>query len=144
MLVSSSLKLISRVARLARRLSIFVDMGIVITCGKIADFQPDSVTAFQRGHFYLSRLKDGGFLALSRKCTHLGCTVPWSESEHKFVCPCHASAFDISGDILKSPASRPLDLFPIVIENDVVKVDTHRRIRRSRFVFDQVTYPKKI
>ena len=65
----------------------------------------------------------GGFLALARRCTHLGCTVPWVEDEDRFVCPCHASAFDITGDVLSPPAPRPLDIFAVRIENDIVKVD---------------------
>jgi cytochrome b6-f complex iron-sulfur subunit len=117
--------------------------GAVIDCGKTTDFKPNTVTAFQRGQFYLSCLTDGGFLALSRQCTHLGCTIPWSDTENKFICPCHASAFDITGNILKSPAPRALDLFQIVIENDMVKVDPGRRIRRSHFLPGQVIYPKK-
>ena len=59
------------------------------------------------------RLDDGGLLALSCKCTHLGCTVPWVEKEKKFLCPCHASAFDITGNVINSPAARALDTFPV-------------------------------
>ena len=66
----------------------------VVPAGSLASFEPGTVTAFQRGEFYLVRLDDGGLLALSCKCTHLGCTVPWVEKEKKFLCPCHASAFD--------------------------------------------------
>ena len=51
--------------------------GGVINAGMIEQFEPGSVTPFRRGQFYLVRLEDGGFLALSRKCTHLGCTVNW-------------------------------------------------------------------
>ena len=87
---------------------------------------PHSVTAFVRGRFYLARLADGGFLALSRKCTHLGCTVPWVATENKFVCPCHASAFDITGNVISPPAPRALDIYAVMIENDIVKVDTSR------------------
>jgi cytochrome b6-f complex iron-sulfur subunit len=91
------------------------------------------VTAFRDGEFYLARLQDGGFLALHRKCTHLGCTVPWIADEQRFACPCHASAFDMHGDVLSSPAPRPLDLFSVQIENGIVKVDTAKPIRRGRF-----------
>jgi cytochrome b6-f complex iron-sulfur subunit len=49
----------------------------VIPAGSVASFPPGTATAFQRGEFYLVRLDDGGILALSCKCTHLGCTVPW-------------------------------------------------------------------
>jgi cytochrome b6-f complex iron-sulfur subunit len=115
--------------------------GGIITAGPANGFINDSVTAFQRGQFYLVRLDDGGFLALSRKCTHLGCTVPWVESEKQFICPCHASVYTIKGEVLRSPAPRPLDMYEVFIENDIVKVDTNRRSKRKIFVASQVTYP---
>jgi len=114
----------------------------IVPAGSIESFEPGSVTAFQRGAFYLVRLEDGGFLALSCKCTHLGCTVPWVEKEKEFICPCHASTFDMKGSVINGPASRPLDLFPITIENKVVKVNAERRIKRSSFEPDQLTYGK--
>jgi cytochrome b6-f complex iron-sulfur subunit len=117
--------------------------GSVVEAGSVESFAADSVTAFQRGQFYLVRLNSGGFLALSCKCTHLGCTVPWVEKERKFLCPCHASAFDITGNVISPPAPRPLDLFPVSIENNVVKVDTSKRIKRSGFEAGQVTYAPK-
>ena len=89
-----------------------------------------------------SRLEDGGFLALSRECTHLGCTVPWLENEKRFACPCHASVFDIRGEVVNAPASRPLDIYPVFIENNIVKVDTDKRIKRSGFDIEQVVYGK--
>jgi len=102
-------------------------------CGPVDEFAAGSVTAFPAGKFYLARLEDGGFLALHRECTHLGCTVPWSASENRFICPCHASTFDIAGRVLGPPAPRPLDLLTVRIENGVVKVDTGRRLRRTAF-----------
>jgi cytochrome b6-f complex iron-sulfur subunit len=120
-----------------------VNAEAIITAGPVESFAPGSVTAFVRGRFYLSRLKDGGFLALSRKCTHLGCTVPWVEKENKFECPCHASAFDITGNVISPPAPRALDIYKVFIENNIVKVDTGKLIKRSEFRAEQVTYPKK-
>jgi len=117
--------------------------GAVVQAGPVESFPADSVTAFQRGQFYLVRLDSGGFLALSCKCTHLGCTVPWVEKEKKFLCPCHASAFDMTGNVISAPAPRALDIFPISIENNVVKVDTGRRSKRSSFNPEQLVYPGK-
>jgi cytochrome b6-f complex iron-sulfur subunit len=111
----------------------------VQVAGPVERFEPGSVTAFREGHFYLARLQDGGFLALHRKCTHLGCTVPWVADEQRFTCPCHASAFDIRGDVLSAPAARALELFPVRIENGIVKVDTSKPIRRASFEPHQVT-----
>ena len=120
------------------------DSETIIEAGPVAKFPLDSVTAFIRGKFYLCRLEDGGFLAVSRKCTHLGCTVPWLDKEKRFACPCHASAFNIKGEVIHPPAPRPLDLYPLFIENNIVKVDTGKRIKRSRFRAEQVVYAKKV
>ena len=119
------------------------DFGTIIKVGLSEKFPLDSVTAFVRGKFYLARLEDGGFLALSRKCTHLGCTVPWVSKEKKFVCPCHSSAFDIRGEVISPPAPRALDIYHVFIENNIVNVDTGKRIQRTEFRTGQVTYPKK-
>ena len=116
----------------------------IVTAGEVDAFAPDSVTAFVRGRFYLTRLADGGFLALSRKCTHLGCTVPWVAKENKFACPCHASTFDISGNVINPPAPRALDIYAVTIENDIVKVDISKLIKRSEYRTEQVVYPRKI
>ena len=113
--------------------------GGLVVAGPEEAFPPDSVTAFPAGKFYLVRLKDGGFLALHRQCTHLGCSVPWDEASGRFACPCHASAFDLRGDVLAPPAPRPLDIFPVRIENGIVKVDVSAPIRRSAFDPSQVT-----
>jgi cytochrome b6-f complex iron-sulfur subunit len=115
----------------------------IVEAGSVDKFAVNSVTAFVRGRFYLARLEDGGFLALSRKCTHLGCTVPWSSKDMKFMCPCHASVYDIRGEVVRAPAPRPLDLHPVFIENKVVKVDTSKVIKRSVFRAEQVVYLKK-
>ncbi len=115
------------------------ETGVVVVAGPVDRFEPDSVTAFPQGRFYLVRLADGGFLAVSRECTHLGCTVPWIDDEHRFVCPCHASAFDIRGDVVNPPAPRALDLFEVRIENRVVKVNTANLQKRSAYDAAQVT-----
>ena len=114
--------------------------GGLVTCGPVSDFPMNTVTAFQRGHFYLARLEGGGFMALSRKCTHLGCTVIWDEKKKRFECPCHASAFDPAGDVISKPAPRALDYHAITIENNIVRVDTGKRIKRQRFSNDQVKF----
>ena len=84
------------------------------------------------------------FIALSSKCTHLGCTVPWVDKENKFACPCHGSSFDIKGSVISSPAVRPLDIYKVSIENNVVKVDTSKSIEREKFLRSQLVYAKKV
>jgi Rieske Fe-S protein len=62
--------------------------------------------------------KDVPYLAFSGKCPHLGCAFKWRN--HKlpgpvFLCPCHLSIYDASGQVLDGPAPRPLDLMPIQV-----------------------------
>ena len=106
------------------------EFGNLITVGKVEDYPPDSITHVSKGRFYLARLQDGGFLALYQRCTHLGCNVPWDQAAGTFICPCHNSKFDPQGGVLNPPAPRPLDLFPVTIENGEVKVDTGNAISR--------------
>ena len=112
-----------------------------VVAGPVENFAPGSVTAFVSGRFYLARLEDGGFLALSRSCTHLNCTVPWLEDENRFVCPCHSSSFDLRGGVIDPPATRALDLYEVAIRNRIVTVDTGKLRKRAAFSSDQVTYP---
>jgi cytochrome b6-f complex iron-sulfur subunit len=67
--------------------------------GPADSFGEGTVTAFMGGRFYLARMQDGGFIALSLRCTHLGCAISWEEEKKRFICPCHSSAFDISGEV---------------------------------------------
>ena len=112
-----------------------------LVAGAVADFPPGSVTLIAKGHLYLSRLDDGGFLAISRKCTHLGCAVPWVAERKQFECPCHASVFDMTGKVLKSPAPRALDMFPVTFEDELVMIDISTPVRRSVFAAEQLVYP---
>jgi cytochrome b6-f complex iron-sulfur subunit len=109
-----------------------------VDAGPVDRFARGSVTAFPDGKFYLVRLAGGGFLALHRECTHLGCTVPWDPTAQRFACPCHASIFDITGAVVAAPAPRPLDLHPVRIENGIVRIDSRRRMPRRAFDATQV------
>jgi cytochrome b6-f complex iron-sulfur subunit len=116
------------------------DFGAEIVVGAVDDYPPGSVTHIQNGRFYLARLEDGGFLALYQRCTHLGCSVPWDQAKGEFICPCHNSQFSMNGDVQNPPAPRPLDIFPIRIEDGMIKVDTSKPVNREKFNQDQVVY----
>jgi cytochrome b6-f complex iron-sulfur subunit len=114
--------------------------GFFKTVGKVSEIPNNSVIPFRSGRFYLVRLDDGGLLALSLRCTHLGCSVTWDAEQNIFICPCHSSTFTMSGDVIKSPAPRALDLYRVVIEQGMVKVDISKPISRKHFNKDQITY----
>ena len=52
---------------------------------------------------------EGNLHAVSSRCTHLGCQVVWNAAERTWDCPCHASRFDVDGDVLNGPAVDPLE-----------------------------------
>lgn len=108
--------------------------------GDITYFEKGRVYPFGSASFFLCRLKDGGFIAVSSKCTHLGCIIQFNYSHDRFECPCHASAFQKNGKVIKSPATRPLDYFPIAFNGNKVLVDTGNPVRRSKFDLSQITY----
>ena len=112
----------------------------LIVAGKVADFKLNSVFPFRNGKFFLIRRGDGGFLAVSLKCTHLGCSVLWNEEKQEFICPCHASSFDKNGVVMNPPAPRPLDIYPVIVEEGIVKVDTGNPQRRKSFDENQIVY----
>ena len=116
------------------------DTSLFVIAGKVEDFKLNSVTPLRSGRYYVVRMQDGGFLAMSLKCTHLGCSIEWNKEKKRFVCPCHSSSFAMNGNVINPPAPRALDLFPIAIENDVVKVNPKEKIKRRRFSNSQVTY----
>lgn len=54
--------------------------------------------------------------AFSPLCTHLGCAYHWQTERQAFECPCHGSVFDLKGNVVAGPASRPLDRYSVRIE----------------------------
>ena len=109
-----------------------------IYAGKVDEFPVGSVNYILKGRFFLVRNEDG-LLALWQKCTHLGCAVPWSDSEHQFHCPCHGSLYNEEGVVEGGPAPRPLDIFPIEIRGDEVWVDTSKPTQRHAYDPSQAT-----
>ena len=51
--------------------------------------------------------------AVSRKCTHLGCTLNYSETEGILICPCHQSHFSQEGLVISGPAQKPLKIYEV-------------------------------
>ena len=60
-------------------------------------------------------------VALTATCTHLSCIVKYNGGG-VVLCPCHASAFDLSGNVTAGPAPRPLPSYPVKIEGNKIVV----------------------
>lgn len=64
-----------------------------------------------------------GFVALSSKCTHQGCTVSYSAANSNLPCPCHGSVFSVSGSVVNGPAQSPLRKYEVKRSGDVLQID---------------------
>lgn len=71
------------------------------------DFASGSVTFFALYKTWLVR-NTTGFYALQAVCPHLGCQPAWLAESQTFVCPCHGSRFDPTGEVLNGPSLRAL------------------------------------
>ena len=72
-------------------------------------------------NFFIIR-EGENYKALSAVCTHLGCILNYDDLNKNFLCPCHRSKFDLSGNVLQSPASKPLNKLKLVKDKDFLVV----------------------
>ena len=113
------------------RVQKIVGLGVPVNVGQrsaiLAAFKAtnDAPILYRQGHFFLLHAP-GAIVAAYRKCTHLGCAVPWSAAEDLFHCPCHQSKYDKhTAVVLDGPAPKPLQLFHITETDGELIVDTN-------------------
>jgi cytochrome b6-f complex iron-sulfur subunit len=98
-------------------------VGGKIDLGDPSNFSEGTATYVTQGRLWV--VNTGGELfALSQKCPHLGCRVPFCESSGRFECPCHGSVFDIGGEWITGPSPRGMDRHPLTIEQGNLIVDS--------------------
>jgi cytochrome b6-f complex iron-sulfur subunit len=101
------------------RVTRIIGLGASVPVGTASDILKqfaatnDRPILFREGRFFLLHAP-GGIIAAYRKCTHLGCTVPFDAAKDLFECPCHGSRYDKhTAVVVRSPAPKPLQLFHI-------------------------------
>ena len=107
--------------------------GGKIKLGDASTYQPGTATFVPEGRLFIANTGDAGgakphIFALSQKCPHLGCQVPFCESSGRFECPCHGSVFDIGGERIAGPAPVGMTQYPVSIEGGAIVVDTSKTI----------------
>jgi cytochrome b6-f complex iron-sulfur subunit len=81
-----------------------------VKVGKSSVFPVDTFTFIDEHDIYIYRDHEG-VQAVSAVCTHLGCILEINEDG--FICPCHGSCYDRSGEVLSGPAPRSLSWFEV-------------------------------
>jgi cytochrome b6-f complex iron-sulfur subunit len=99
--------------------------GAKLAVGGVKDFAPDTATYLSDGRLYVTNAGGKALFALSQRCPHLGCRVPFCESSGRFECPCHGSIYDVAGEYVSGPAPRGMDRYPMSLEGGTVFVDTN-------------------
>jgi menaquinol-cytochrome c reductase iron-sulfur subunit len=98
-----------------------------IPIGKLEDMPvgtptPFSFTLVQVNGWERTSTSHGGYVLrkseapddlfiLNSRCTHLGCTVNWSDADKVYLCPCHDAKFSEQGLVLDGPPPRPLERY---------------------------------
>ena len=92
------------------------------------EFPPGSVKIVHAGEIAVGVYNlNGELYALEDRCSHDDgplCEGDYEVEEGYAVCPRHGSHIDIrTGQALTLPAVLPVETFPVVIEDGIVKVD---------------------
>ena len=122
------------------------DAPTTVKLGPPAEF-PDGLKFLPDERLFVFR-EGNTFHAVSAVCTHLGCTVraeALSQPQtmtvegaslrvtHRFLCPCHGSAYSGDGGAVSGPAPRPLAWYHLSVAEDdgQLVVDLAREVERS-------------
>ena len=114
----------------------------VFKIGYRPDFQLGVDERFkQQARIWVVREADRIFVIFAR-CTHLGCTPDWKQSEDKFKCPCHGSGYTPEGINFEGPAPRPMDRAHVELDaQGQIIVDTSKLYSWPKGGTDQFNDP---
>ena len=73
--------------------------------------------------FWVIRTESDQLTALPATCTHLRCVLKWDQASGRLVCPCHAGAFDLNGNVVAGPPPRPLQPLRVEVRGGIVYVN---------------------
>lgn len=112
--------------------SVFYEPPQVFKIGTPADFAYGAPTFLVDEKIFVFRDRDKGFAVASAVCTHLGCTVAYFQSDHRFHCPCHGSVFASNGAVVHGPAPKALQWFEVTLARDgQLRVDKDKVVPSS-------------
>ena len=73
------------------------------------------------GVFLIARTSTSTFSAIDAVCTHEGCTITGADG-NAYVCPCHGSRYNQSGQVLGGPAKSALRQYATSFADGVLTI----------------------
>ena len=70
------------------------------------------------GNIIIIRASESQYIALSKICTHEGCTVKYGANNNEIFCDCHGSTFTTSGTVTNGPAPTNLKKYNVKVEGN--------------------------
>lgn len=99
-----------------------------LNLGDLGKYQPNTATYVMAGRLYVVNTGKN-ILALSQKCPHLGCRVPFNDKTGRFECPCHGSVFTLDGTRVQGPTPRGMDQYQLSVDKSgELVVDLSKKI----------------
>jgi cytochrome b6-f complex iron-sulfur subunit len=101
----------------------FTGSGVQVTVAgsALADVGGAALVESTAGLFLIARTSATTFSAIDAVCTHEGCTINGADGT-TYVCPCHGSRYNRSGQVLAGPALASLRQFATTFTDGIATI----------------------
>lgn len=101
-----------------------VTANVITTTNDLAVGQSLEFTSSAGISAILFRSSEEKVYALSRICTHEGCSVDFDMNQNRLICPCHGANYEASdGSVISGPTTKSLAKIKVEIQGqDIVEL----------------------
>ena len=97
-----------------------VDLDVTTVPALATENSAAAIAVSSAATIFVTRTTGDNYFALSRSCTHRGCTV--RTSVPTLNCPCHGSKFNLDGTVAHGPATRPLQSWTVTKTGNILTI----------------------
>ena len=95
-----------------------------VAAAKVGELAVNSAKIFRFGNqpAILINTAGGALKAFNAVCTHLNCTVQYSQEKGFIWCACHNGHFDLNGKVISGPPPKALEEYKVNVAGDDIIV----------------------